>query len=76
MVLNKIDLVGPEQIERIRAWLNDHPHRYRLLEADRCDILLEVLLGVEDQPDRAELYRAAHSPMLRSGLRPRGTRRS
>ena len=35
VVLNKTDLVGPEQTERIRAWLDDHLHRYRLLEAHR-----------------------------------------
>ena len=46
VLLNKADLVGPEQIERIREWLDDRLHRYRLLEATRCDVPLEVLLGV------------------------------
>ena len=46
VVLNKTDLVGTEQTERIRAWLDDRLHRYRLLEAHRCDVPLEVLLGV------------------------------
>ena len=63
VVLNKIDLVGPEQTERVRAWLDDRLHRYRLLEAERCDVPLEVLLGVgRFHPDCAEFDRAAHSP--------------
>ena len=35
VILNKTDLVGREQIERIRDWLDDHLHRYRLLEASQ-----------------------------------------
>ena len=46
VILNKTDLVGREQIARIREWLDEHFHRYRLLEASRCDVPLEVLLGV------------------------------
>ena len=63
LILNKTDLVGREQIERIRAWLDDHLHRYRLLEANRCDVPLEVLLGVgRFQPGHLEPDRAAHPP--------------
>ena len=46
VVLNKTDLVGEEQIERIEAWLDERLHRYRLVEAERCDVPLDVLLGV------------------------------
>ena len=65
VVLNKTDLVGPEQTERIVAWLDDHLHRYRLLQAERCDVPLDVLLGVgrfdpdHPEPDRADTPRAA-----------------
>ena len=31
--LNKVDLVTPQEIERIKAWLDDRFHRYRLVEA-------------------------------------------
>ena len=80
LVLNKTDLVGPEQTEKIVAWLDDHLHRYRLLEAERCDVPLDVLLGVgRFDPDGAELGRAVRSLGLRrSRLRPlraRGPRR-
>ena len=45
VILNKVDLAGQEQIERIRGWLDERMHRYRLLEADRCDVPLDVLLS-------------------------------
>ena len=63
VVLNKTDLVGREQIDRIRSWLDDRLHRYRLLEASRCDVPFEVLLGVgRFHPGQLEPDRAAHSP--------------
>ena len=63
LILNKTDLVGREQIERIRGWIDDHLHRYRLLEASRCDVPLEVLLGVgRFHPDNLEPDRGGHSP--------------
>ena len=63
LILNKTDLVGREQIERIRGWLDDRLHRYRLLEANRCDVPLEVLLGVgRFHPGSLEPDRAPHSP--------------
>ena len=46
IVLNKVDLVGRDQIGRIKAWLDDRFHRYRLIEAIRADVPLEVLLSV------------------------------
>jgi G3E family GTPase len=45
LILNKVDLVEREQVERIKAWLDDHFHRYRLIEATRCDVPLEILLS-------------------------------
>jgi G3E family GTPase len=46
IILNKVDLVGREQIVKIRAWLDSRFHRYRLIEASHCDVPLEVLLSV------------------------------
>jgi G3E family GTPase len=46
LILNKVDLVQREQIDRIRAWLDERMHRYRLVEATQCDVPLELLLGV------------------------------
>ena len=46
LILNKVDLVGPEHVGRIKDWLDEHFHRYRLIEARQCNVPLEVLLSV------------------------------
>ena len=46
VVLNKIDLVGPEHIEVVKEWIDHHIHRIRIIEATRCDVPLEILLAV------------------------------
>ena len=45
IILNKVDLVGRERVAEIKAWLDGQFHRYRLVEASRCDIPLPVLLS-------------------------------
>ena len=45
LILNKVDLVTPEEIERIKAWLDDRFHRIRLVEASRGNVPLEILLA-------------------------------
>ncbi len=46
LILNKVDLVAPEEIERIKAWLDDRFHRYRLVQTSRGNVPLEILLSV------------------------------
>jgi len=46
VVLNKVDLVGPEHIEVIKEWIDHHIHRIRIIETTRCDAPLEILLAV------------------------------
>ena len=46
LILNKVDLVSPAEIERIKAWLDDRFHRYRMVEASGGIVPLEVLLSV------------------------------
>ena len=46
LILNKVDLVTREEIGRIKAWLDDRFHRYRLVEASGADVPLEILLSV------------------------------
>ena len=46
IILNKVDLVGPDHIAKIKEWLDSRFHRYRLIEASRCDVPLPVLLSV------------------------------
>ena len=46
LILNKVDLVTPEEIELIKAWLDERFHRYRLVESSGGDVPLEILLSV------------------------------
>ena len=46
VVLNKVDLVGPEHIEVVKEWIGHHLNRIQIIEATRCDVPLEVLLAV------------------------------
>ncbi len=46
VVLNKVDLIGPEHIEVIKEWVGHHLNRIRIVEAIRCEIPLEILLSV------------------------------
>ena len=46
IILNKVDLVGGDQIGKIKMWLDSRFHRYRLIEASHCDVQLDVLLSV------------------------------
>ena len=46
MLLNKVDLAGAGQVAKARAWIDEHFNRVRIAETIRCDIPLDVLLGV------------------------------
>src|SRR5215510_88748 len=46
LILNKIDLVAPEEIERIKAWLDNRFQCYRLVQTSRGNVPLEILLSV------------------------------
>jgi len=46
LILNKVTLAGPEQVEKVRAWLDDHFNRLRIVETDYCEVPYEILLGV------------------------------
>ncbi len=46
VILNKVDLVTSAEIERIKAWLDDRFHRYRLVAACGGDVPLGILLSV------------------------------
>jgi G3E family GTPase len=56
MILNKADLAGPKQVEKVRAWIDDHFSRLRIVETSYCDVPLEILLSVgRFDPARADL---------------------
>ena len=46
VVLNKVDLVSPDHIEVIREWIGHYLKRIRIIEADHCEVPLEILLAV------------------------------
>ena len=46
LILNKVDLVSRQEIARIKTWLDDRFHRYRLVEASGGNVPLEILLSV------------------------------
>jgi G3E family GTPase len=33
LILNTVDLVGPEQVAKVKAWIGDHIVRIRVVEA-------------------------------------------
>jgi G3E family GTPase len=46
LILNKVDLAGSEQVEKVRGWLDDHFSRLRIVETNYCEVPYEILLGV------------------------------
>jgi G3E family GTPase len=46
LILNKVDLAGPAQVAKVRAWLDEHFSRLRIVETNYCEVPYEILLGV------------------------------
>ena len=46
LVLNKVSLAGPGQVGKVRAWLDGHFSRLRIVETDYCQVPYQILLGV------------------------------
>ncbi len=64
LILNKVDLVTLEEIERIIAWLDDRFHRYRLVQASRGNVPLEILLSVgRFDPSRLDCASPSDQPI-------------
>ena len=74
LILNKVDLVTPQEIERIKAWLDDRFHRYRLVEASGGNVPLEILLSV-GRFDPAQLEMRACAIMDIGAITRRSSRR-
>jgi G3E family GTPase len=63
LILNKVDLVSRQEVERIKAWLDDRFHRYRLVEASGGNVPLEILLSVgRFDPAQLDDAPASHDP--------------
>lgn len=46
VILNKVDLVSPEELRKVQAWIDGRLNRVRVVEAVQCDVPLEILLAV------------------------------
>jgi G3E family GTPase len=46
LILNKVSLAGPGQVAKVRAWLDEHFSRLRIVETDYCQVPDQILLGV------------------------------
>src|SRR5271157_5634425 len=46
LILNKVDLAGPEQVGKVKAWLDKHFNNLRIVETNYCEVPNEILLGV------------------------------
>jgi G3E family GTPase len=46
IILNKVDLVGENQVQKVRDWLSSRFRRYRMIESVKANVPLEILLGV------------------------------
>ena len=46
LILNKVDLAGPEQVAKVKVWLDQHFRRLRIVETNYCQVPYEILLGV------------------------------
>ncbi len=56
LILNKVDLAGPEQVAKVKVWLDQHFRRLRIVETNYCQVPYEILLGVgRFDPVRASL---------------------
>jgi G3E family GTPase len=57
-ILNKADLAGPEQVKKVRASIDGHLNRLRIVETSYCNVPLEILLSVGHfDPTRTDLDR-------------------
>ena len=46
LVLNKVELAGAQQVVKVKAWLDEHFNRLRILDSNYCDVPYEILLSI------------------------------
>ena len=46
VILNKVDLAGPENAAKVKRWIESHFTRVRLVPAINCEVPLDILLSV------------------------------
>ncbi len=63
VILNKVDLAGPEQVKKVRNLIDYHFNNIRMVETNFCDVPYEILIGV-GRFDPARLYSSPHPSPL------------
>lgn len=64
VLLNKIDLVAPDQLQQVHDWIDERIPRVRKIETTHCDVALDLILGVgryaatERRPERPDAHTA------------------
>jgi G3E family GTPase len=46
VLLNKVDLVAPDQLREVHDWIDERIPRVRKIETSHCDVALDLILGV------------------------------
>ena len=46
VILNKVQLAGAQQVEKVRSWLDENFNRLRVVETNHCEVADEILFGV------------------------------
>jgi G3E family GTPase len=67
LILNKVDLAGPEETTKVRDWIDDTFRRLRIIETSYCEVRLEILLSV----GRFDPARSDEDLPTRGGRQPR-----
>jgi G3E family GTPase len=47
VILNKVDVAGPDLVDWVRKWIDTVMDKVRMIEAVQCDVPVSVLLGVD-----------------------------
>jgi G3E family GTPase len=46
LILNKVEIAGPDQVAHVRRWIDTFSKNIRIVETNYCDVPYEILLGV------------------------------
>lgn len=71
VILNKVDLAGPEKVRQVHLWIDEYFNNIRIVETNFCDVPYEILMGVgrfdpahlfllQNNGDDVEVYEQHH----------------
>ena len=52
LILNKVGLAGPEQVEKVRAWLNEHFNRLPRRTVESADEVARMIVNTYRAPNK------------------------